>query len=50
MNQVGILDDVITTGSMINEIAELLIMNGVEQVEVWCSAKTEHKYAGFIIP
>ncbi|MCF2093284.1 hypothetical protein L1M68_04770 [Coxiella burnetii] len=37
---VAILDDVITTGHTINELARTLSDNGVEKIEIWCCAKT----------
>lgn len=36
---VAILDDVVTTGNTVNEIAKLLKKNGVKRVEVWCVAR-----------
>jgi ComF family protein len=37
---VAILDDVITTGSTVNEIARVLRAAGVEEIEVWACART----------
>lgn len=37
---VAILDDIITTGSTVNEIAKLLKSNGAETVSVWTAAIT----------
>ncbi|AML49604.1 competence protein ComF [Coxiella burnetii] len=37
---VAILDNVITTGHTINELARTLSDNGVEKIEIWCCAKT----------
>lgn len=37
---VCLLDDVITTGSTLNEIAKLLRINGVEHIQVWGLAHT----------
>jgi ComF family protein len=38
-SHVAILDDVITTGSTINTLRELLLSQGVSQVDVWSCAK-----------
>lgn len=38
-NHVAILDDVVTTGSTVNEIAKLLRRAGVQKVEVWAVAR-----------
>ena len=38
---VAILDDVVTTGSTVRELAEVLRRAGVEQIEVWAIARTE---------
>lgn len=37
---VAILDDVITTGHTITELANLLRKSGVEKIDVWCCART----------
>jgi ComF family protein len=37
---VAVIDDVITTGSTIQEFCKMLSKNGVEQIDVWCCAKT----------
>ena len=37
---VAIVDDVMTTGFTVNEIARLLRLAGVKQVEVWVAART----------
>ncbi len=37
---VAIVDDVVTTGATVNEIAHLLKQAGVENVEVWAAART----------
>jgi len=37
---VAIFDDVVTTGSTVRELSLLLRKSGVEQVDVWCVAKT----------
>lgn len=36
---VAIIDDVMTTGSTVNEVATILKNNGVAQVDVWCVAR-----------
>lgn len=38
---IAIIDDVVTTGSSVNEIAKLLKQNGAHRVEVWCIARTQ---------
>ena len=38
---VAILDDVVTTGSTVRELAEVLRRAGAEQIEVWAIARTE---------
>jgi len=38
---VAILDDVVTTGSTVRELAEVLREAGAEQVEVWAIARTQ---------
>lgn len=38
--RVAIVDDVMTTGSTVNELARLLKAQGVEYVEVWVCART----------
>ena len=35
-----LLDDVVTTGSTVTELARMLKRAGVERVEVWAVAKT----------
>lgn len=37
---VALVDDVVTTGSTVNEIARLLKKTGTEKIEVWCLART----------
>jgi ComF family protein len=37
---VAIVDDVVTTGSTVNEIARILHARGVEHIEVWALART----------
>ena len=39
-NHVAIIDDVITTGATINELAKLLKRAGVENIDAWAIAKT----------
>ena len=36
---VTLVDDLLTTGSTANELAQLLKQNGVAQVNLWCSAR-----------
>ncbi|WP_436857407.1 DNA utilization protein GntX [Citrobacter tructae] len=36
----GIVDDVVTTGSTVAEIAQLLLRNGAATVQVWCLCRT----------
>ncbi|MGH8120891.1 MAG: ComF family protein [Gammaproteobacteria bacterium] len=38
---VALIDDVITTGSTVNELARLLRDNGIGRVDAWASARTE---------
>lgn len=40
---VAIVDDVVTTGSTVNEIAKILRDAGVEWIEVWAVARAERK-------
>ena len=37
---VTLVDDLLTTGSTVNELAKTLKQQGVEQVDVWCCART----------
>ena len=39
--RVALLDDVVTSGSTVAELARLLKNNGVAEVHVWCVARTE---------
>ena len=36
---VALIDDVVTTGSTVNEISKVLRKAGVEYIEVWCFAR-----------
>lgn len=40
---VAIFDDVVTTGTTVNELAKQLKLSGVEVVEIWAIARTESK-------
>jgi ComF family protein len=40
---VAIFDDVVTTGTTVNELAKKLKQSGVQIVEVWAIARTEPK-------
>ncbi len=40
LRHVAILDDVVTTGSTVNEIARVLRAAGVEEIEVWACTRT----------
>ena len=37
---VTLIDDLVTTGSTINELAKILKKNGVSRVDAWCCART----------
>ena len=37
--RIAIVDDVMTTGSTVNEIARLLVQVGVEEIQIWCIAR-----------
>ncbi len=39
---VAIIDDVITTGSTIRELSNVLLQSGVSRIDVWCCAKTNY--------
>jgi ComF family protein len=39
MQHVAIVDDVVTTGSTAKELTRLLLNNGVQRVDVWCTAR-----------
>jgi len=36
----AIVDDVVTTGATVSELAKTLLLNGVHRVDIWCSART----------
>ena len=40
---VAIFDDVVTTGTTVNELAKQLRQSGVETIEVWAIARTQNK-------
>ena len=40
-DKVALLDDVVTSGATVAELARLLKDNGVQEVHVWCVARTE---------
>ncbi len=40
---VALIDDLLTTGSTVNELAKLLKKSGVQQVDIWCCARTVKK-------
>ena len=40
---VAIFDDVVTTGTTVNELAKILKMSGVETIEIWAIARTANK-------
>jgi predicted amidophosphoribosyltransferase len=37
---IALLDDVITTGSTVDEISRLLMAQGAASVQVWCLCRT----------
>ena len=37
---VALVDDVVTTGSTVNELARLLLRAGVQRIDVWAVART----------
>ncbi|NIL00492.1 phosphoribosyltransferase, partial [Yersinia aleksiciae] len=37
---IALLDDVVTTGSTLNEIAKLLWAEGIASLQVWCICRT----------
>ncbi len=38
---VAIIDDVVTTGSTVSELAKVLHRHGIEKIDIWCCARTE---------
>jgi predicted amidophosphoribosyltransferase len=40
VSQLAILDDVVTTGSTVAELARVLLAAGAERVDVWSVART----------
>ncbi len=40
--RVTLIDDLYTTGSTANEMARILKVNGVKEVQVWCCARANH--------
>ena len=40
---IAIFDDVVTTGTTVNELAKILKMSGVETIEIWAIARTANK-------
>ncbi len=40
LNHIAIVDDVVTTGSTVNEVASLFIKGGCRRVDVWAIART----------
>lgn len=42
VRHVGIVDDVMTSGHTVSTLAKELLKQGVEQVSVWCCARTSH--------
>jgi len=43
---VALLDDVVTTGATVNELAKLLKNSGVERVDVWACARADRSSPG----
>jgi len=41
---IALIDDVMTTGQTLKELANLLRKNGVETIDVWCCAKTPRSF------
>lgn len=39
--RIAIVDDVVTTGATVNELAQLLMNHGAKQVDVWCLARAQ---------
>ena len=42
-SHVALIDDLLTTGSTVNELARMLKNSGVKQVDVWCCARAIKK-------
>jgi predicted amidophosphoribosyltransferase len=42
-NSVAIFDDVVTTGSTINELCKVLNSYGIKHIQIWCCARTTLK-------
>ena len=40
VQHVAIIDDVVTTGSTVNELSRALKQQGIKRVDVWCCART----------
>jgi len=34
-----VVDDVVTTGATVNELATIFLQAGIPQIEVWCCAR-----------
>lgn len=41
-SHVAIVDDILTTGATVQELARTLLRSGVQRVDVWCIARTLH--------
>lgn len=39
-SHIALIDDVVTTGSTVNEITKLCLKHGAQKVDIWCLAKT----------
>lgn len=44
IHHIALIDDIVTTGSTINQLARQLRSSGVEQVDAWAIARTPRKY------
>jgi predicted amidophosphoribosyltransferase len=40
MRHVAVVDDVVTTGSTVNELARILRQVGVQRIQIWSCART----------
>ncbi|RUR05778.1 ComF family protein [Legionella sp. km772] len=40
---IALIDDLLTTGSTVNELAKVLKKSGVQQVDIWCCARAVKK-------